>query len=343
MIAPRPVHRDPAASAVQLPCAPVKQALHIASFGLGLAILYGIARWIGIDAIAADLRRLDLWVFAPATVLYGAAWYFRAFRFQRLMRAFERRVAFVPALCVEIGGNFANLVAPAKLGDAVKVFYLRRRYDLPILQGTLAAVLVRGFDLVAVLLLVVATLPFLASETVRGFATPIGVGVVLLAASSGAAAVLYARPGWLAAMLVGPLARLAPLYERVVETYRAHIGEFGRVLALSLPVWLFDSLVLHVFLSAFGVELGYPRTVFVLVVANLVKTLPVTPGAVGVFEAVLVFLLGAFGVEASVALSVALVDHGYKNLFTLVLGGIFLQHLGVSLGGVARARVEEGV
>ena len=321
----------------------MKILLHALSLVAGIGLLVLLALYVGLEETLGHLRRLDPLLLLPVTVLYTASWLVRAARLQRLLGIFRRSASLPEALGVEIGGNFANLVAPAKLGDAVKVLYLRREKDMPLLQGTLAAVLVRVLDLFTVLVLILGAVLFLSEETVRAYGTTLRLGGALVAAALLGLAVVAFRPGLVRPLLRGPLARLDPLLRRIHATLRGNLRTIAGLLLLSAVVWVFDSWVLKLFLDAYDVQLHFAEVVFVLMMANLVKSLPVTPGAIGVLEGVLVGLLVALGVDSGVALAVSVLDHGYKNLFTLVLGAIFLRRLGLGLAGAAAARSPEPI
>ncbi len=309
--------------------------------GIGLIVL--IAAYVGVDETIAHLRTIRPIILLPVTITYCFAWYLRGYRFHRLMRIFERTVPLMRALYVEVAGNCANFLAPAKLGDIVKLVYLKKHYGLPYPQGTLAAVLIRVLDLVTVLALILATVAFMSRQAAQDYRVYIVVGIAVLALVFGAAAAFYFRPRLFHPLFIGPAARLLPTFEAMHRTFTANIGQFALILGISVLVWLFDSLVLQVFLWSFEINLGYAQIIFVLMVSNLVKTLPITPGGIGVLEGVLVGLLSAFGVDKSVAFTVSILDHGFKNIFTLVLGVLFLKHLGLTLEGAERLRETEGL
>lgn len=312
--------------------------LHALSLVAGIGLLGVLALYVGLEETLAQLRRLDPWLLLPVTALYTASWLVRATRLQRLLGIFRRSASLSEALGIEIGGNFANLVAPAKLGDAVKVVYLRREKGMPLLQGTLVAVLVRALDLFTVLVLILASVFFLSEETARAYGATLWLGAAFVAAAVAGLAVVAFWPGLVRPLLRGPLARLDPLLRRIHAVVRGNLPAIAGLLLLSAVVWVLDSAVLKLFLDAYAVRLSFAEVVFVLMMANLVKSLPVTPGAIGVLEGVLVGLLVTLGVDSGVALAVSVLDHGYKNLFTLVLGAAFLRRLGLGLAGAARAQ-----
>jgi len=61
---------------------------------------------------------------------------------------------------------------------------------------------------------------------------------------------------------------------------------------------------------------------------------PSAPGGLGVMEGVIVFVLGALDIDASVALAFALAMHGVYYVVTGILGWIGVMVYGVSMPGM---------
>lgn len=83
----------------------------------------------------------------------------------------------------------------------------------------------------------------------------------------------------------------------------------GSSLALALVKKLAEMLAIVCIQRAFGVTLPFSSAVLVLAALNLATLLPVVPGNVGVYEAVVVLAYGYLGVGTDRALGMALVQH----------------------------------
>jgi hypothetical protein len=71
----------------------------------------------------------------------------------------------------------------------------------------------------------------------------------------------------------------------------------------------------------FGQQIPFAIVVLAIVIGNLVKAVPLTPGGMGTYELSLAITFGLVGVAPAVATLIAVIDHLIKNLVTLV-GGI---------------------
>lgn len=158
----------------------------------------------------------------------------------------------------------------------------------------------------------VASVPFVGLHSLYAVAAAIG-GVLIAAAVAGA--VLRSRQpptvrqgdnlGWIIARLP---ARLRPRAERAA---RASAGQLRKVLAdkqglrasasWSAGNWLLDAASLWVFLLAYGARVNPVGLLVAYGIANLVAIVPISPGGLGIVEAVVIPSLVGFGTPTKTA------------------------------------------
>jgi hypothetical protein len=68
--------------------------------------------------------------------------------------------------------------------------------------------------------------------------------------------------------------------------------------------------------------------VLAIVIGNLVKAIPLTPGGVGTYELAVALTFTAAGVDPAIATLIAVIDHLLKNLVTLAGGIISIYFFG---------------
>ena len=126
-----------------------------------------------------------------------------------------------------------------------------------------------------------------------------------------------------------------PLPHRVVEFYdRFEEGVFGAVALRQMPIlivltgliWTTEAMRLFLVVEALGipgVHLGISGSFFVALCGSLLTAVPLTPGGLGIVETGVVGILRlAYGVPASAALAITLVDRTISVLSIIVLGSI---------------------
>ncbi len=138
-----------------------------------------------------------------------------------------------------------------------------------------------------------------------------------------AGAIAIALVGALVVLLMkgeGPLERIVRAIARHVPRLEpdkasaalaqvvAHLRELGarpdvirRGMAWAVANWLFDAGALWVFLAAFGQRVQIDSLLVAFGIANVLAVIPITPGGLGVVEAVLTSSLVGFGVPAGPA------------------------------------------
>jgi uncharacterized protein (TIRG00374 family) len=108
---------------------------------------------------------------------------------------------------------------------------------------------------------------------------------------------------------------------------------FPVLITLSIFNWSMDVITCYVIGLPFNANLF--SVMLAVAIANIVKAVPITPGGIGTYEAVVTGILTAFGLSPSEAFTVALVDHTLKNLITVALGYVSIIHLNVKIREIA--------
>jgi uncharacterized membrane protein YbhN (UPF0104 family) len=80
-----------------------------------------------------------------------------------------------------------------------------------------------------------------------------------------------------------------------------------------------------------GLKLTMGQTMAVFILSALGMAMPSSPGAVGVFEAAVIFGLGIFKVDKELALAIGLLIHMMQFIPTTVAGLLVLAKSGLSL------------
>jgi hypothetical protein len=89
----------------------------------------------------------------------------------------------------------------------------------------------------------------------------------------------------------------------------------------SVFIWLLDIFVCMAVIMMFGQQIPFAVVVLAIVIGNLVKAVPITPGGIGTYEISLAVIFGLAGVSPAISTLIAVIDHLIKNLVTLA-GGI---------------------
>ena len=222
-----------------------------------------------------------------------------------------------------------NNIVPAKLGELAKAFYLRRECRFSLSRSITMVFWERFFDLNAIL----------AMGLVVAFHFKLKMAFVPLAAAVGgiwaALWVVWAYPDFVGRLIVKmPSNRLAEfLAELKLQVLHGVTPGFILLLGLYTAIcWLlYAGSTFLVLLWVAGLPLSWGHAAAVFVISSLGMAMPSSPGALGVFEAAVVFSLGLFGVDQTQSLAAGLVLHMVQFIPVTVAGLLVLVKSGMNL------------
>lgn len=116
----------------------------------------------------------------------------------------------------------------------------------------------------------------------------------------------------------------------------------GWLLLSTISVWGLETASTYWMLQAFHITPTLLMTALLVVVVNLSFVVPITPGNIGITQAVSVFLLGTFGVIPVSALAYGIGAQGASQLLIVGLGMICLYREGMCADLFHRRRREPG-
>ena len=322
-------------------------------FWLGVAVsvifLYLVLPKLRLSEVWDTVRQANYGWLVPAVGVYFLAVWTRTWRWHYMLRPLKvisLRDLF-PAVVI---GYMGNNVYPARAGELIRAYVLRKREAVSISASLATIIVERIFDGVVMLLFVFLSLPFtpmpawLQQVVLFGSLSFIGALAVffVIAASATRAQRVYE---WL-------IARFLPV--RFQETVRGFADRFleglrflrsGRdvlmIFLTSLLIWLTETVVYWLVMHCFGFQVPFHVLLLMNGVGNLATTIPSSPGYVGTFDAVGIKVLEGFGVAGSLAAGFTLVLHATLWLPITLLGFYLMWRESVSwkeLGVAAKAK-----
>lgn len=301
------------------------------------------------DAVEAFVGRLAAVDWALLAIAVGFAVLNLALRsraWQNILRAAlpGERIRYRSAFGAYCGGVGVNAVVPARAGDLVKIFLIRRSArdaPFPLLAGTLVAETV--FDMFAASILIAWVLY-----------TGVLPGVRLPEIPAFDLALAFRHP-WITLLILVTLAFLLVVTARRVRRFWLQFGVGLTVLRTPLRYlrtvaawqalgWACRLGGAYYFLAAFGVPQSVRNGLLVIVAGNLGGLFPATPGGLGPKQALAVVLLAGEGSRSAVLafsagmeLSLVVVNVALGVLcIAVMMRSLRLRSL------VGRARTQEG-
>lgn len=294
--------------------------------------MYVAVRGVALDDALQALGESELLWLVPTVPVFALAIVLRALRWWALFAAAQRPplAAITYALLI---GYFFNNILPARAGEAARIVALQRRARTPKAETVGTVVVERLFDVLALLIILFASYPWLPEIAWLRAAALFGLVVVALLLALVFVVVRYDERAvhW----LLSPLRRIRRegVAERVeAATVNATRGLVAlrsapialRGMLLTIASWVVLGASFAILTRAFHLDLPLAAGMLVMVAVNLSLVLPSSPAALGVFEAATVIALRAFDVPHAEALSYALVLHLLNLVPFLVIGVVLL-------------------
>lgn len=321
-------------------------------FLLTAVFIFMLARNVSLAELMAAFRDADYRLVGPAALATFSGYLLRTIRWQRIVRPVAP-LGFRVAFSVLMMGFAANNLLPARLGEFVRAYLLRRKIGVRKTYGMSTIILERVCDGLTLIILL-GLVSFFMPLPVWGQEVQAVSSFVFLGAGLGMLLLLVREK--LAVQLLNLVLR--PLPQRASAAFLRATAAFisgldalrsrralTLVIALSVAVWLLEAFSYLLMTRAFGVWMPVPRQIlaaaFLLVVVNLGIMLPSAPGYVGTFQFFAVMALGAFAVPKETALAVAISSHLVQYLMVTGIGLLFFARENLSLWSFQKQAVEE--
>lgn len=296
-------------------------------------------RGLHLEEVWRAIDQARYWWLLPGVLSYFLGVWARAWRWHYLLRPLQRIPTSTMFPIVAIG-YMGNNIYPARAGELLRAYVLRRRTGVPISASLATIIVERAFDGMVMLAFVFLNLPELARLTAdSGFVGDIrtlalwGSGLFLGAVAAFLImAALPAQTRRLVAWFTRRIApaRLRPVIASITDRFLSGLASLRTpidvlmVLLTSIVIWLFETGKYWFLMHAFPFEVSFFALMLMNGIVNLATTIPSAPGYVGTFDAPGIAVLTAYGVPAGKAAAYTLVLHGALWLPITLLGAYYM-------------------
>jgi hypothetical protein len=317
-------------------------------FWVGLALsavfLYLALKGLKIQDVWEPLKSARYWWLLPGVGVYFIGVWVRSWRWHFLLRP-VKEVKTKDTFPIVAIGYMGNNIYPARAGEVLRAFVLKRREDISISASLATIIVERIFDGVVMLGFVFLNLPKLATLTgTSGF-----IGNIQTLALWGSAAFFGALAIFIiAAMFPSQAERIITRLIQIFlpERFREKVSDIVirflngleslrspqeaiMVLVTSVVIWLLETGKYWFVMQAFDFQVSFFALMLMNGIVNLATTIPSAPGYVGTFDAPGIAVLVAFGVDQGIATSYTFVLHAALWIPITALGAYYMIKEGI--------------
>lgn len=316
-------------------------------FLVSIFFLWLALRNVELQTIPATLARLDFSWLLLIAFTYTLEHLARAYRWRAILpgKALKIKHAYFG---IVLGYLFNNLL-PARAGEFVRAFYLKKKDTAPASEIFGSVVFERFLDGIIIVSLILFSLNFYPS-------TP------LIRKASISAVVFY---GFVLAAIIllqyrrqlfeNLTMRFFNLFPRKIAHTLNHSREsfinglgliarpklFFRAVGLSVISWGFSVLTVYISLLMFNFDLGVADAVLLICILSIGAMIPTSPGMIGIYEYCCVIALhGILGQSEEAAALFGLVTHSIGYFYVLIVGFVILAIEGLSLSDLQKGQDE---
>ncbi len=281
---------------------------------LTLIIFVALIYFVNPKKVLSALYMLNPMLVLLAFAIYPISFILRGIRFELIMKNIGSSTSYTFATMAIAISQTLNVLTPVRVGDLGRAYIYNKR-GIPYQSSFSGLAAERIYDVIAILTIAFLSIIFVSFE----FLNILAYATAFLALILIAVLILSRMKGYVAKIM---LDAKKIIFSRDMVKY----------MPLSIVIWMIDVTTCFIILRSFAdVSIFLPA--FGVAAGNIAKILPITPGGIGTYEATLTLILST-KLPENQALVVSLVDHGIKNVSTLILGLISSIKLGISFKDV---------
>jgi uncharacterized protein (TIRG00374 family) len=291
------------------------------------------------------VQSVNYWWIIPAVAVYTIAVVIRTWRWQAMLRPIAA-VSMRRLWPVVVIGYMGNNVYPARAGEVLRSYVLRRREGISMSASLATVVLERLFDGLIMLLFVFVTLPFaplpaVYNQVVTVFSAVFGVALLFFLILASRPAQFLRLWQWMATRFLP--ARFASIGSDIVTKFVSGLQslksprEMLVIFASSALIWLTETGKYWVIMQGFPFHVDFTVLMLMTAVVNLATTLPSTPGYAGTFDVPGILVLQRYGISQALATGYTLVLHVALWLPITLLGAWYMLREQMSWDDFGRA------
>jgi uncharacterized protein (TIRG00374 family) len=313
---------------------------------ISIIFLYLALNGLHLDNVWQSVKEAKFFWLLPAVAVYFVGVWVRAWRWHYLLKPLKA-ISTRSMFPIVIIGYFGNNVYPARAGEVLRAYVLKRREGISISASLATIIVERVFDGVVMLTFVFFNLPELAKLTSDsgyvgniqtlafwGAIAFLGVLLIFLLAAMFPLTTEKIAKRLLALLPLKAAEKIQPLMMKFLQGLECLRSpkEALMIFFTSALIWLLETGKYWFIMLAFPFEVSFFALMLMNGIVNLATTIPSAPGYVGTFDAPGIALLQAYHVPGEVAAAYTLVLHVALWLPITLLGAYYFAREGLKWG-----------
>ena len=299
---------------------------------ISIIFLWLLLRNIQFNLVLVSLKSIQLQfiIFSIMSIIFSALARSKAWQI-----ILDKRISFLRSFQSVNEGQMLNTLLPLRMGDLARALFTSQNSKIKLFDLLATIIVERIYDVLIMLVLLLISFPFVFNEvdlfrTLLITSVLIFVGVIFIF-------ILIFSVDWVKNVWHSIFVKISFVdewgQEKLDEVSLSlqvlrNLRSFLKISFWMILTWFFALISIWVLLKGFFPEVALVMPFFLQGVSGLGVSIPSSPGSIGVYEATMVFGLGAFGVDESTAFAFGILHH-----FISVLPVVFIGIVSMVLDG----------
>lgn len=229
----------------------------------------------------------------------------KAYRWHIIQNYFSKPLSFGDNLWIVIETLYLSYATPAKVGDIVRVWIIKKKFNISKKESMIAYVFDRVQDLAFLIIFTIFGLLFVIDIEVSDY---VYVGLV-------AFLILYIAKNKILNLFRSRLS----FVKKVATDYRFEL----KIFIINCSAFFFYFLQVYFLTKAMGLSISYLFVVALVSISAIATLLPISVAGLGVREGIFIYLLGTIGISKENAVLLSLLDNVVFIAIFIVLLHLF--------------------
>jgi uncharacterized protein (TIRG00374 family) len=287
-----------------------------------LLLCWVLWRFADLPLLVDTFTQAEPWPIVAAILLNGAVIHAKLWRWRDLLRTADVRLSFAEAYRAFLPSIFLGLATPGRVGDALRVQYLKRDHAVGYADGLAVSIVDRLCDVYVLLGFVAFGVVHLASAVSAPLAQVTWLAVAIVAI---APAFLFVRgvaepaAQWLYARFSDGATHEG--LSTFFEALRRQVGpRLAGPVAITFISFSINYLQAWLVARGLGIDLTFVDVAALVAISSFLSLLPISISGVGVRESFFALVFPAFGLAGTLGIALGLGVFGVIYLPTLLVG-----------------------
>jgi glycosyltransferase AglD len=300
-----------------------------------IIILLLLLYFSNLKKVYGSLLTIPWYAYIFVFIICAFSWFLRGLRWKSFLKMNRVKIKVITSTNLCAFGNYVNWIVPARIGDLAWAYASKKILKTKFSIALITIMINRFLDFFSLVIILQLIFVFFAKELFIKWAYTINLISLTILSLFFIGLFIFSKEKLMLFFLKGPLKKLKKYYlilkKSLLDSTNKKLS-FMIWTFVSIIIWFIEALVTYILFISAGVYIKFFVILLAVVIGNMTKTLGITPGGTGTYEAgVALTIMTLTNVDYSVALTFAIVDHIIKKIFVLTLGTISLNYYGLKI------------